>query len=464
MKESREEVCKLRIQLVNGTQAFDKNLEFDCGVDNDPNPRYPWYSSSRKYRSGEQKTKTLTIPEDLSTDQQWTLVATMVQREEEATSVFDSFEGRIYAINVENLKESKDTGMVRCEACPFGQRQPPGIGRGQTCEECLAGTQANMDNRAICQKCPDGQFRQESLVNNEDDINSQCNPCGNHTVSNAARTGCEWESGEEQKCKFTGDDGNAYDLTKLGADGGEMVFGGHDGTFSYYLNPCYQTSRLCTENCGSKCVDAKNMTMPWQACQSEKGKPPKSDADDDDADGIDDDTAPAPFIAPKNINLGDTIGYDDLETGHVLMTFDDFGSRCRYRSYSYGQSGYATTHRHVNVHLICKNVGAGKPTSRSWKVERKTCLYEWNWETIYACPVCRPTDWERVQGSCDKTGQREVRFFQGPQLCQGEVPASTKEKCQYVALPTSQSYIAPLIFKMACKQNLDLRCVLAPAP
>ena len=31
-------------------------------------------------------------------------------------------------------------------------------------------------------------------------------------------------------------------------------------------------------------------------------------------------------------------------------------------------------------------------------------------------------------------------------------------------LAISNSYIAPLCFKMACKQNLDLRCVLAPAP
>ena len=34
----------------------------------------------------------------------------------------------------------------------------------------------------------------------------------------------------------------------------------------------------------------------------------------------------------------------------------------------------------------------------------------------------------------------------------------------YVDLALSKSYIAPLFFKMACKQNLDLRCVLVPAP
>ena len=37
-----------------------------------------------------------------------------------------------------------------------------------------------------------------------------------------------------------------------------------------------------------------------------------------------------------------------------------------------------------------------------------------------------------------------------------------KEISGYVDLALSKSYIAPLFFKMA--QNLDLRCVLVPAP
>ena len=48
-KEARDEVCSLRIQLINGTSTPSSDLGFDCGVGMDPDPRYSWYSSTRKY-------------------------------------------------------------------------------------------------------------------------------------------------------------------------------------------------------------------------------------------------------------------------------------------------------------------------------------------------------------------------------------------------------------------------------
>ena len=67
----------------------------------------------------------------------------------------------------------------------------------------------------------------------------------------------------------------------------------------------------------------------------------------------------------------------------------------------------------------------------------------------YAYPNCKETD-------------------PGPQGCGEIISQAVANQTQLLVEATGtrflNSNIAPLIFKMACKQNLDLRCVLAPAP
>ena len=51
------------------------------------------------------------------------------------------------------------------------------------------------------------------------------------------------------------------------------------------------------------------------------------------------------------------------------------------------------------VHQCCADPRTTRPTSTSWKVERKTCFYEWDWDTIYACPKCDGADFDAVRQS-----------------------------------------------------------------
>ena len=74
-------------------------------------------------------------------------------------------------------------------------------------------------------------------------------------------------------------------------------------------------------------------------------------------------------------------------------------------------------------------------------METETCLYEWRWESIYACPACIREDFVSQRGVCRAaTGTREITFVTDGIICQGGygsvtggAPATLTEPCAVIS-------------------------------
>lgn len=122
------------------------------------------------------------------------------------------------------------------------------------------------------------------------------------------------------------------------------------------------------------------------------------------------------------INLGGTIGYYEADVGKIMMELHDYSSSCTRLS---GWGSSATTEqtwRQARISFECADVGVGAPRPFSlWRgVETETCLYEWLWESIYACPACVKEDFVSQRGVCrPDTNTREIKFVTDGIVCQG---------------------------------------------
>eukprot|EP00039_Didymoeca_costata_P033435 m.42319 g.42319 ORF g.42319 m.42319 type:complete len:1102 (+) comp9871_c0_seq1:32-3337(+) len=376
-KEAREEVCNMNIKLVNGSGMTPEGLEYSCGVADGV--------TFGTNRNGAPSTKTLRIPEE-DTSASWSIVVKFEQREEDTNAAFESFEGRIHNIIVENTKS--DNGAKECRACPRGMKL-----ENQNCVGCGAGSQASSSDPTQCEPCPENMF--------SDEFDGPCKPCGMNTVSNNDHTACD--PGEDGICRFTGEvSGRKYDMTKLGTETGDMAFGGQEysqsGGFFYYLNPCYTTHN------NTACTDQNNNTLPYMICQVEPGLTPK-----------------------VVIDLGTTIGYTEVEPNHVKMTFL---SHLTCDVWKYGE--VTQVNRSSTIHLRCADVGVGKPVPTFYKIEASICDYQWDWDSIYGCPVCSPDDFVVVKGPCNDGKRTQKVIQQSP--CQGDYLSATGK----TGIPTAE--------------------------
>ena len=123
--------------------------------------------------------------------------------------------------------------------------------------------------------------------------------------------------------------------------------------------------------------------------------------------------------------------------------------------------------------------GAGCPTQTTSRVQRtKDLLNRFLFISVYFCLFLFMIDSAGLCRSCVPARAGcwgRTMPWQGPTYgkavawCTGTVPTRSSSTLTYsttthLCTPFSISNIAPLLFKMACKQNLDLRCVLISDP
>lgn len=117
------------------------------------------------------------------------------------------------------------------------------------------------------------------------------------------------------------------------------------------------------------------------------------------------------------INLGGTIGYYETDVGKVMMELHDYSSSCTKVSGWGSAASTEQTWRQTRISFECADVGAGEPRPFSlWRgVETETCMYEWLWESIFACPVSAKTlahyiDWLDLREGTVGAGARLSRL------------------------------------------------------
>jgi hypothetical protein len=77
--------------------------------------------------------------------------------------------------------------------------------------------------------------------------------------------------------------------------------------------------------------------------------------------------------------------------------------------------------------LIFSFFAVGATTSYLYR-----CLYEWMWESIFACPLCEPTDFVATRGICSSEGKREIKYVTDGITCQGDYRSATGKANTFV--------------------------------
>lgn len=303
----------------------------------------------------------------------FTIAADFVQ----ATSPADaqSFaEARIYSLASDSVLFG---GAVGCQGCGLGSYYAA-LGDDASCQPCQPGQQSTVPPSDTCVACGGNTFNAIS--------GNQCMACGNATsVVLPGRTSCDIHG-----CSFVGQlSQRLYNLTALSHPGGNMFFAGQTPQYQYppvaphvyYINPC------STSHAPTSCVDAQNQSLPYMTCQT---------------------TQDAVY------DLGSVLGYWENAVGDITLQFRG------------GSSSRCGKPRTADLHLICDpTVGLGLPDKQAGqsKVEISTCVYGFEWRSLYACPVCRDQDFIPLHGVCQNGQQRQ--FYVTSSSCVGSKPDTT---------------------------------------
>eukprot|EP00054_Salpingoeca_dolichothecata_P002960 m.24667 g.24667 ORF g.24667 m.24667 type:complete len:1066 (+) comp13425_c0_seq1:186-3383(+) len=342
--------CSLTFAVYNSTA--DRMFEFDCAARNE---------FKRDGRKLDPISITAPDPGD------FTLIATFHQ--EEKTKTF-TYEARLYLLAASPTPQGHG---LACSRCPAGHKF---IKSSLSCERCPAGYQSTTPVSSTCERCPSDSFSPTA--------GSMCLKCGEGTVPTADQTGCDYNG-----CSFVGQvSGKSYDLSRLGHDGGDMVFAGQDVSsylgfaHEYWLNPCY------TDHTNTSCVDMEGNPLPYMACQTN---------------------------GQRAFNLGSVLSFHEEQEGELQLRFTQ-GEMC-------GPHGP----RNTTVHLSCSldaEEGPGRMPD-AWYIERlgKTCLYDMYWPTKHACPICTPDDYQAYVSLC--RGFTQTVTYEPKVNCSGVRPSST---------------------------------------
>lgn len=87
--------------------------------------------------------------------------------------------------------------------------------------------------------------------------------------------------------------------------------------------------------------------------------------------------------------------------------------------------------RNSDINFICDpSAGVGAVASNG-PVENTPCHYNFEWRSMYACPVCSETDYSFYYTNCDASGKRtKVYYWKDPILCHDGVTLPAAEQVE----------------------------------
>eukprot|EP01104_Vermistella_antarctica_P015929 TRINITY_DN5332_c0_g2_i1.p1 TRINITY_DN5332_c0_g2~~TRINITY_DN5332_c0_g2_i1.p1 ORF type:complete len:1839 (+),score=349.04 TRINITY_DN5332_c0_g2_i1:125-5641(+) len=283
-------------------------------------------------------------------------------------------------------------GASSCEVCPPGTKSLD----KKTCYPCRVG-QSSPGGTDECSDCPENTFN--------DVEGGVCQDCGHGATAPKGSTECG------RDCKYTLDnqvtvagtnvDHLQYDMFDLVSDIKYKT--DKECGHYYYLNVCDKDpSQTGVEHCRNK--DGSAMTA--YACQE---------------------TVNGDFI-----NLGTQMSfhnYEDNPTQGVVIKYTD-GAYC-------SKSGEP---RDIEITLHCdpeRAIGvpkakggskSGDGNEKGCGVEDSPCHYQFDWYSLYGCPVCTTAHYTSVYTQCEgKKMKKRYEWKSNPKDCHGGIPELPEE-------------------------------------
>jgi len=273
------------------------------------------------------------------------------------TSNNEAGNAKIYTISFTGVR---DGGATECVACPVGTYSTEGV---SVCTPCSVGTYADRLNSTQCSPCPANTYQ-------NDVGQKECKPCGTNTYTPPGAAFCS-----DNNCTFIMNDTVYYlgNLTKTNGAYGPLV----DGTNAYYLN-------VCSRN--STCTDRRGISLNSYACEV----------------GVN-----------ETVSLGTVVSYYPLESpseeGLVMRLTDGTRGRCSNLN--------GTKPREANITFICDPLaGSGTPTIVS--VNDTLCSYNFEWRSVFACPLCTERHYSSQLTVCQNGQQWRYYYWNvNPKNC-----------------------------------------------
>ena len=321
---------------------------------------------------------------------------------------------KIYSITVTN---SLDGGAVACTKCPKGMVN-------DRCVPCPAGHYIDL-NTTTCATCPHNTIiRSANLWGKEN-----CEACGQGLMPSADGTECV------NDCTFIDGAGRLYDfknLNKIKFVKGSNLFTG-SGTKYYHgfnVSLCGGDKTVtCSQNVTSEETYGKSSINQLSYVPPVKGVICRSTF-------IPSSSAQKP-LSTQPTSLGDYItkivSNQSLKEIYEKGGFESEGSEKDIQFYSKSESSTEACPlgRSTIISLKCdKNLDGEGEILVPPKCIYGTCdgcNFHFLWKTMYACPKCGKTDFNRIVGECSD-GSQSILYTK-PDHCLGETPAVETRKC-----------------------------------
>eukprot|EP00656_Telonema_subtile_P030191 TRINITY_DN331_c0_g1_i7.p1 TRINITY_DN331_c0_g1~~TRINITY_DN331_c0_g1_i7.p1 ORF type:complete len:219 (-),score=60.89 TRINITY_DN331_c0_g1_i7:209-865(-) len=124
------------------------------------------------------------------------------------------------------------------------------------------------------------------------------------------------------------------------------------------------------------------------------------------------------------------MGVSQRADGNLTVSLTH-GTKCHQRSQPFRQ----TT---INMYCDPSRISS-EPAPFEGRAEHGYCNYEFEWSTIHACPVCKPTHFKAILSECTKVGDSDeyaqtTSYVKGSQGCNhlalaAEIPHDSTAKC-----------------------------------
>eukprot|EP01130_Rhizamoeba_saxonica_P014248 TRINITY_DN6209_c0_g1_i1.p1 TRINITY_DN6209_c0_g1~~TRINITY_DN6209_c0_g1_i1.p1 ORF type:complete len:1761 (-),score=372.85 TRINITY_DN6209_c0_g1_i1:32-5032(-) len=279
--------------------------------------------------------------------------------------------------------QGAEGGSDDCLACKAGSYSE---GSSRECFLCDSG-QYSGDTATECETCPENTY-------SDGTGQSYCHPCGVNTYTPAGSSECSIND-----CVYTPDNGHTtYDLNPLSRTD-EMWGPIFEATQYYYANPCSKKHSN-------------------HSCYTEEGEPMKTYVCEHVTDW------------GHATDLGHIMGYYPypIEGEGVILTFTDGTPACGNELL-----GQPDVPRTSNITVICDpEAGIGVFSSANpiyvGTEYPHVCTYNFEWRTLYGCPVCTTDHYKAILAAC-QGGRQEVIFEwkENPKRCHSGVSLPPSE-------------------------------------